>query len=158
MFYTAMLNKKQVSNERDVVCQQKPSEQDSSATSDSSDSGEYYGDEKAEELMKQLQSDSFEVQSSSQSSKPQENGLKSSQLNEVQTASFLDPAPELSDDPPPPYDPFDSLVDIAKADLQKGDVAAEKNDSNVESNFLAEYNDERPWSDRTRAGRSRNQS
>jgi len=66
--------------------------------------------------------------------------------------------PSKNDTPPPAYDPFDNLVDIAKADLQKGDTGTKPSDNTDDSTRLVEYNDDRPWSDRTRAGRIKQQS
>uniref|UniRef100_H2ZGQ8 Uncharacterized protein n=1 Tax=Ciona savignyi TaxID=51511 RepID=H2ZGQ8_CIOSA len=63
--------------------------------------------------------------------------------------------------PPPSVssDPFDSLVDLAKAELLKPDdnsnLALEDNNelTKQQETLLAEYNDDRSWAERTRSGR-----
>ena len=132
-----------------------------SETSESSDSAEYYGDEKAAELLRDLKSQSTsnvsQYQSKNKTGKEsRSNSSDATDLPSKSDSGVLSTSQgsdrSKNDTPPPAYDPFDSLVDIAKADLQKGEMEQLKD----EDALLAEYNDERPWSDRTRAGRTKN--
>ena len=137
-----------------------------SDTSDSSDSAEYYGDEKPVGFTIKSQSSASSRISKSEKSTP-DSTLGNAETIEMpkSDSGVLSGSPDSetvepskNDTPPPAYDPFDTLVDIAKADLQKGYIMAKSNDVTNESALLAEYNDERPWSDRTRAGRSKHQT
>ncbi|XP_078495372.1 uncharacterized protein LOC100183524 [Ciona intestinalis] len=55
--------------------------------------------------------------------------------------------------PPKPSDPFDTLVDLAKAELLKPASNSSETANEQDAALLAEYNDERTWAERTRSGR-----
>nr|CAB3262807.1 uncharacterized protein LOC100183524 [Phallusia mammillata] len=112
---------------------------------DSSDTEGSYGCEKATELLKDF------TQSSSTPSVTQHGSIHTQNYIETQEAQKNN-------------DPFTSLVDIAKADLTKKDTVrpvadisdslpGSSNSKPTEEELLRQYNDERPWGERTRAGR-----
>lgn len=84
------------------------------SVTESSDSGDYYGDAKQQEPFNEASSDG------------ESNLGPSTSLSAIQSIS-TSPYPSQgkvltpvnNGEPPPPYDPFDSLVHIVKADLKK---------------------------------------
>ncbi|CAK8698439.1 uncharacterized protein LOC143449003 [Clavelina lepadiformis] len=134
---------------------------DETDTSESSDSAEYYGEEKASELLDDLhQKDGHYIPDDPCSSV---DVPRFAPMYRIPAVEHEEPADVIGmndkilqdSQPPPPYDPFGSLVSIAKADLKKTPDVPQNppNTPRDEAALLAEYNDELPWADRTRAGR-----